>query len=362
MHFHSIGIITTEQERALFGMLRLLLPPEISLPTTLEALHKVTQDFLIRPREIKSEYKPGLTQNDWVTVTTGPAGERSGCQDSPKLLAYCGGAIEEYTKIFGFYDPLIIPDGVTLPHTRVLSAGAMYARVCLRMQCAQKLVTRGVVQNQQIYVAGSSRGLFDAERKELAEKEIVLPEAIEAEMVKQVAKEHGFVEANFLTAPAKINAVRADTEDEGKALAATHPDTSVLVVSNAPFTRRQGLDIFKALLQQTATVPVVIAIGDGCTPKTPLFTMIEELSYWIHSAKEIITWTNEHHPELSTQVSLAIADIMNMGKPGYLFQSDAYQKAFPLMPVVEQPGIPSPFSMWRFLGGQLAEPSTLTLQ
>ena len=71
--------------------------------------------------------------------------------------------------------------------------------------------------------------------------------------------------------------------------------------------------------------------------------------------KAIVAWTQEYHPELSAQVSLAIADIMNMGKPEYAFQSEAYQKAFPCMPVVEQAGVPSPFSMWRFLGGQLAE-------
>lgn len=360
MHFNSIGLITKEQQRALLGMLSLLLPPKTPLPTTIEALHTVTQTFLTRPREIKSAYTSGLAQNDWVTVTQGPTGERSGCQDSAKLLAYRGGAIEEYAKIFGFYDPLIIPDGVFLPDTRVLSAGAMYARVLLRMNCAKQLVSRKVIENQQIYFTGSSRELFDEEKKALATKEISLPAATEAAMVKQVAKEHDFIEANFLTAAARINTVRADTEDEGKALAAVDRDASVLVVSNAPFTRRQALDIFKALLQTSSTVPVVIAIGDGCTPTTPLFTMIEELSYWIHSAKEIVAWTSENCSALTTEVSLAIADIMNMGKPGYAFQSAAYRKAFPSMPVVEQASIPSPFSMWRFLGGQLTGPSTPT--
>jgi hypothetical protein len=351
----AIGLISEKQQRALRDMLGLLLPEGMSLPTTMESLHKVTQDYLIRPREIKGEFKPGLLKDNWVRVIEGPKGERSGCQDAEKLQALRG-AIEEYAKIFGFYDPLAVADGMTLKGVRVLSTGAMYARVCLRMRCAQALIDQGVVENGQIYFSGSARELFDAEKAELADEGIVLSAATEAEMVKYVAKENGFLEENFVSAVAKINAPRATTEDEGRALAADNAGAPILVVSNAPFARRQTLDIFKALLQDTKVVPVVIAIGDGCTPKTPLFTIIEELTYWVNTAKAIIEWTQANQPELREQVSLAMADIMNMGKPGYVFQSEAYQKAFSEgMPITERPVMPVDISIWRHLGGKLAE-------
>ena len=63
MSFASIGLITEEQNRALSGFLRLLFPVDVPLPTVLEDLHTATQEFLIRPREIKGEFnKCGFRQ------------------------------------------------------------------------------------------------------------------------------------------------------------------------------------------------------------------------------------------------------------------------------------------------------------